>query len=338
MALAGCDGDGVRHYQAPKLEAPTRPVVSRGDTSQQRMLAAIVPHRDQTWFFKLLGEPAAVAEQKEAFDRFVRSVHFPGDREIDWSVPEGWTEQPGSGMSYATFRINEAPLKLTVTRLGAEAAAILPNINRWRGQIGLAPMGEAELDKETTRVEIDDATATLVDMTGPGGSSGGMGAAPFAARSEPSQPAAAQAGDRRPTIGYTKPAAWKERPGSGSMQLVTFDVEEAGERAQVSVVPLPGAAGGVLENIQRWRGQVDLERVPEDELRRAMQTIDVAGHAAHYVDLVGPASAGASRKRILGVIAERSNESWFFKMIGPAELVGRQKPAFESFVRSVKFE
>lgn len=41
---------------------------------KQRMVAAIVPRGEQTWFFKLLGEDAAVAAEKERFLDFVKAA------------------------------------------------------------------------------------------------------------------------------------------------------------------------------------------------------------------------------------------------------------------------
>jgi len=51
--------------------------------------------------------------------------------------------------------------------------------------------------------------------------------------------------------------------------------------------------------------------------------------------LTGPESAGGSR--ILAVMVSRGDISWFFKMRGPADLVGREKAAFEAFIGSVRF-
>jgi len=41
------------------------------------MVAAAVPHGDQTWFYKLTGPPALVAQQKTAFVKFVQAVSYP---------------------------------------------------------------------------------------------------------------------------------------------------------------------------------------------------------------------------------------------------------------------
>jgi hypothetical protein len=41
---------------------------------KQRMVAAIVPRGPKTWFFKLLGDPATVAAEKERFVGFIKST------------------------------------------------------------------------------------------------------------------------------------------------------------------------------------------------------------------------------------------------------------------------
>jgi hypothetical protein len=40
-----------------------------------RIVTAIHPHDGQTWFYKLMGDPGEVANQLDAFTRFVQSVH-----------------------------------------------------------------------------------------------------------------------------------------------------------------------------------------------------------------------------------------------------------------------
>jgi hypothetical protein len=42
-----------------------------------RLIAAIVPHGDNTWFYKLSGDTLVVAAEKESFVKFVRTVHYP---------------------------------------------------------------------------------------------------------------------------------------------------------------------------------------------------------------------------------------------------------------------
>ena len=62
------------------------------------------------------------------------------------------------------------------------------------------------------------------------------------------------------------------------------------------------------------------------------ESIEVAGDPATLVDIVGPES------RTLGVIATRGATTWFYKLSGPNDLVGGERAAFETFVRSIRFD
>ena len=42
-----------------------------------RLVGAIVPHGDNTWFYKLLGDGPLVGAEKESFVKFVKGVHYP---------------------------------------------------------------------------------------------------------------------------------------------------------------------------------------------------------------------------------------------------------------------
>jgi len=42
-----------------------------------RLVGAIVPRSGQTWFYKLMGDPQIVAQQKDAFIKFIQSAKYP---------------------------------------------------------------------------------------------------------------------------------------------------------------------------------------------------------------------------------------------------------------------
>ena len=42
-----------------------------------RMVAVIVTHGGQTWFYKLTGSGAVVGREKDAFAQFVQTVRYP---------------------------------------------------------------------------------------------------------------------------------------------------------------------------------------------------------------------------------------------------------------------
>lgn len=319
--LLGCQHDEIHKYKVPKEEEPPQQAKAEGGRPAIRMLVAIFPQPDRTWFFKLMGLAQAVEEHKEEFDRFIQSVRFTpqGEKPVTWTAPESWQHEPGgSEFRYATFLVGtkDAPAQLLVTPLEGKAGSVLANVNRWRGQIGLGEISQAELGKLSREIKVNGVAVTVVDMVNPG--------------------AAAKARSPLP-LKYTVPEGWKELPSAKSPAVAALRVSEGGQSAETTVTPFAGEGGGLVPNVNRWRGQIGLGPAGEVEIRKEAHPIAVHGVPALYVDLTGPESAGG--KRLLGVItAESKGQTWFFKMTGPAELVGKQKPAFEAFIDSVRFD
>ena len=52
------------------------------------------------------------------------------------------------------------------------SGTLLANVNRWRKEVGLKDVTEAELPTVTTEVKLGDVTAHMMDFRGPGGTSG----------------------------------------------------------------------------------------------------------------------------------------------------------------------
>ncbi len=131
---------------------------------------------------------------------------------------------------------------------------------------------------------------------------------------------------------WTTPDGWTSVPLT-EFRVASFKVTGAnGKTADVSVVPLPGMAGGDAPNVNRWRGQVGLAPVPDDQIQSSAESIVAGGEPASLYDI------GGATSRILGVIQHRDdNNAWFFKMTGDPDLVEQQKPVFIAFLKSLSF-
>ncbi len=140
-----------------------------------------------------------------------------------------------------------------------------------------------------------------------------------------------------PTLTWTLPDGW-EQGAAGEMRLASFRAKGPdGKSADVSIIPLPGMAGGDLNNVNRWRGQVGLEPLTEPELAKAGQPVQVQGQTAQLYDQAGESPGSGEKTRILAAILRREGVAWFFKMTGDDALVAQQKPAFTKFLESVQF-
>jgi hypothetical protein len=137
-----------------------------------------------------------------------------------------------------------------------------------------------------------------------------------------------------PGLTWTAPADWQTKP-LGAMRKGSFTVVgEAGATADLSITAFPGAVGGELANINRWRGQVGLPPITDADLATAATRFTANSLPFTVVDLVS--ADPASPQRILGGMTPHEGAMWFFKLTGPDALVGKAKPAFLDFLKTVK--
>jgi hypothetical protein len=311
FTVAGCRDDEIRHYRVPRSDPPT-----------PRMLAAILPTPEKVWFIKMTGPADAVAAHKDEFDQFVKSVRIPGPggEPILWTEPPAWRHGLNKDkMRYATFRVGPEALELIVSWLPPRGGDVLANVNRWRGQIHLPDITAAELPTMTKTMDVNGVRATLVDMTG--------GSASARPRATPAAPVAAA----KP-LTYDVPPGWTELPVQpGGFRVAAFRVTQGSHSADVTVIPFPGPAGGLVLNVNRWRKELELPDATEEQIKEDAKSLDAGDVAGTYVDL------SSKGERTLGVILSKGDRTWFIKFRGPAQLVGQQQAAFEAFVRSVRF-
>ncbi|HVS35486.1 MAG TPA: hypothetical protein VMS17_07870 [Gemmataceae bacterium] len=310
LALAGCQEDQITYTVVPRAAEPEK----------TRLVGVIYPHGDTTWFFKLTGPEGGFEGMDKPFNEFMESVRFTDkdDPPVTWTTPADWEKEKAPPPLYAAFEVGAAdkPLKLTVAKLPAKKEnEVLDNVNRWRGQLGLEAAADLDALRKSKEIQEDKkfngAAVTVVDMIGAAHKLGGMG----------------------PLWTYQKPDGWVEVPATERKgvvpQLAVFKVTEGDQTAEASVTALGGAAGGLEQNVQRWCNQIEAPPVAPDKINEA--TITVGGRKSPYLDLTG------KRGRTVGAIVAVGDKTWFFKLNGPAELVGKQKPKFEEFLKSVKF-
>jgi hypothetical protein len=344
---SGCgERDKISSYTVPKTQVAER--------VSQRMLAAMVPHQQQAWFFKVTGPDAAVESVKEPFRKLVESVSFDlaAGGQPDWTLPAEWTRQPGSGMRFATVQIpaEGKSLELTVIPLpmseGDSDEYRLSNVNRWRNQVGLPPWGPQQMAENVEQLALaGGGNAILVDLLGeaasPGGppmaslpmSPAGPGAGP--AEGSGAGPAGGEPSGAVPTLSYDTPDGWE--PGRvGGFRKAAFVVKDGEQQLEITVIDLAAAAGELLPNVNRWRGQVELPETTQQELDKELVQITIDGQPAVYIALPGPADAKPPRT-ILGAIQVRESQSWFFKLVGDSDLAEREKDRFQEFLKSVRF-
>ncbi len=291
-----------------------------------------------------------------------------------WKVPQGWKASAGNQFSLAAFAVTdgEREIKTTVSRAGGDS---LQNLNRWRGQVGLKEWSPEEMSKEAKKLTVDGHEGTLVEFVGtdartnkPSCILGAIvprddeawffkltGDVELAKREKENFEAFVQSvkfdvvapeSPVRPAPGpmavapkglsqWKVPEGWQSAAGN-QFSLAAFAVSEGPSLIQTTV---SRAGGDLLENLNRWRGQLGLAAWSPQEMKKTAKTLSINGHDGTLVDFVGKDARTGKPSCILGLIVQRDGEmAWFFKLTGDAELAQREKENFEAFVKSVKFE
>ncbi len=344
--LTGCGSDQIRSYTVPPVASTEEPPTSaqpQGDPTHT-MLAAIVRGPDRAWFFKLTATAEQTAEISSAVDTLLDSISFASEAtEPSWQLPEGWTERGPSGMRFNTIvpPTDGDPCELTVTGLSSSddwQRLVLDNLNRWRGQMQLGPTTQDQLSKLTRPLATapEGSVAMKIEGWSPGG---GMGMPPLNARAPFANgmatldaPATASADQKSTPFTFDLPEGWVEDAPT-PMRLA--NLRTAGNRDAPSVkvfaFPATGAMGDPLANVNRWRGQVGLEPVTQEQLDKEITEFDLAGAAGQLVELVGP------NGEMLAAMSTRGAQVWFYKLDGPEGTIREQRQAFLGWLESIRF-
>jgi len=130
---------------------------------------------------------------------------------------------------------------------------------------------------------------------------------------------------------------WVEKPASGMRQASYVLEGTKGLTADISVVSLGGQAGGLLANVNRWRGQLELPPTNGKTLKTQSEKIMTRAGPVTLVDIVSSKNLiqDQYKKRLLTGILERNDKTWFFKMMGEDSLVRNAKPSFIQFLKSI---
>jgi hypothetical protein len=311
-----------------------------------------------------------------------------------YDLPEGWKVLPVSQYKTVNLQVagdEQATCHMSI--LGGTGGGLLANVNRWRSQIGLAPIGQEELAK-LPRHKFFNNPALLLDLKGRyAGMSGGSGKeewglmglllvspkgslflkmqgpsellqkekqnfldlassfrleapdhADHPGHEEHAKEAGKEAGGAAASppsksgskggLRYDQPVSWQPLPGS-QYRLVNFAIGKGGQ----TECYVSQSGGGLLPNINRWRGQMGLKPVNDGELSK-LPKLMVLGVETPLLRIEG-SFQGMSGPRIdkagmLATYVETRGTSFAIKLTGPIAEVVSAKKDFVNFVQSMR--
>jgi len=137
---------------------------------------------------------------------------------------------------------------------------------------------------------------------------------------------------------WNMPGQWVETAPSSTMILRSFTVSgDAGAKADITVSFFPGSGGGVLANVNRWRGQMGQPPVEQSQLEGVTETLATMDGKATLVDFMGTDAKTGQPARLVAAIVPHGDKTWFYKLMGNGRVVEGQKNSFVEFVKTVQY-
>lgn len=301
---------------------------ARRHPDPERMIGVVIPRGDVMWFFKLQGNVDKVAARENEVREFLKTVRFPAAEEIDWTLPQNWLRLPRREMRYATLVMDgEPPLEISVTQLPMRrdmptSEQVVANINRWRGQLSLPPIDDDDLTFATEKMIVADTPSFFMNIEG-------RPRPKPAAMTPPPQQQQAERTENRvaPKMPFfEKPDGWVE--GGTGMATVAFQATDGNAKIVITVT---AAGGSRVDNVNRWRGQIQLEPLPKDQVEASAKKVSVGPLTGEQFEM----SNGT--RTIFGVIVEDRGLTWYIKLDGDPALAERERGHFEAFLKSLKW-
>jgi len=366
-----------------------------GDVSTHVVESSRVVEADPSHFHGATTGERFGLHPSRATDRIASTAPEGPGSNLQWITPQGWEELAPTSMRAANFRpVGEPHVECYLTLLAGDGGGLAANVNRWRAQLALAPLGANEIAALPTsemlggKAVLLEASGTWKGMSGtearsdfgvtglllvaPEGSAFlkmvGPAAALTAQRTAFLELAASfrpraaaettpilrgdEIHDGREThdahgdevqgangdearrasgsgggFAFDLPAGWRRAPDEQG-RAASFYVG-AGEELECTLTTFPGEAGGVLANVNRWRGQLGEPPIAASDLA-SLTKVSMLGREAVLVECSNPTT------QLLGAICIGPERSVFAKLSGPKERVGPEREAFLAFCASLR--
>jgi hypothetical protein len=142
LLLAGCGDDQVRTYAVPKEKDPELPAAAAADAG-------------------------APADQAPGPAMANSAVPTAGGADLSWEAPAAWAKKAAGPMRKASFAVpgEAGESELSITAFPGDVGGELANVNRWRGQAGLSPLGPDALESALTRIDSNGLKIAVVEIT-----------------------------------------------------------------------------------------------------------------------------------------------------------------------------
>jgi len=358
----GCQRDSITLYKS----VPATRQIDEADAQGEprfRMVTAIADQPQATWFFKLTGPIDNMQAVMDRWGQFLDSVKFDNP-EPEWELPTAWAsdgfqDRPmpgGMKMRIAEIATEQEQVTVSVSNM-PPGQQLLPNVNRWRGQLGLSPTNPVALATQLTEFKNASVTVKVFAASGPTLSTR-MGGAPFANAARGKRPAMpggqVPAGQSSPHSGmsgamegapsqapvvpfeYKAPEDWQSGKTS-SMVAGNWSKQIDDETVAIKLLTMNPTDESWKLNVEAWALQVGTDKPVIDEVT---EKAEVDGTEARMVRLFGPdIDKPEQNKAVTAAMFQAADASGYVLMLsGTQQHVEQNAKVFQSLLDSIRFD
>jgi hypothetical protein len=302
--------------------------------------------------------------------------HKPAQQgSLVYDTPAGWKQAAKVMFADASLAVTDGDetAKITVSPMGAAQAALIPNVTRWRRQLGLGPISAKEIESSVEKIKVGDATAQFLKIVGPdknGRSETFLIAllpqgqrvlivklraeSKLAAKQKekflqfvrslkykiasqpPQKTAQPQKLAQQGSLVYDTPTGWKQA-AKVMFADASLAVADGDETAKITVSPMGATQAALVPNVTRWRRQLGLGPISAKEIESSVEKIKVGDATAQYLKIVGPEKNGRSETFLIALLPH-NQRVLIVKLKAESKLAAKQKEKFLQFVRSLKYK
>lgn len=160
LLLSGCRDQEVVSYRAP------RDSVQKAERPKTAAAQGQLPDGHPPIGGAPAGAPAAGGDMASAG---LPAGAVSKTNALVWTAPAHWQERaPGSIRkgSYTVTGEGGATGDLSITAFPGDTGGLHANVNRWRGQIGLANISDAEVEKSVEHLDANGLHMDIVEIVG----------------------------------------------------------------------------------------------------------------------------------------------------------------------------
>ena len=338
LLMTGCgEQPGITVYEVPKTDSgldrlKTTSQLSRESEPQSaenlpdsRMVVGLAMRPDATWTFKILGEKSIIDAAESDWKEFFAKLQFDDAGQPKFQVPEMWIDKGtrrGMFSEVRTLLIDEGTdAKMEISSLSA-GQGIKMNVDRWRGQLGLAP---SEGDVKLPKIPHDGGELLLFDETGKFKGRGG----PMSRRPpRPSSPAPRKVS--QPTIDFDAPEGW-DAGKTSSIVVGRFQKKDGDQEVELTIAKMPPVNEWNL-NVRTWAASIGLKDWDDTKISEKSEAVQIDGVDGNKIVL----SNDENKRALMGIMFKKQNTAWLAKLIGDQELVTASEKEFDAFWQSFK--